>query len=303
MIFSCIIPVSAKDADSQMLKDLIGSIRSQDFDQSQIEILVMGEECGDSEQSKAAGILKAQGEICAMFCADNLLMNNQVFKDVNRLLGEFNSIGIYSKHYAYVKKDNSLNRYFSLMGNNDPIAFYLGKSDRKPFWEHDENECFSAVRFDEEIPSLGDNGFFFKRSILNEANIDNYYPMDVAVDLSRKGYSQYIRTAGSYLWHRTSDNLLTFLKKRYRYARDLYSDRTDRRWKMLATNDDVLRLGWFIVSTITVVPCLVISIKGFLKIKDWAWFWHWPVCFGFLITYSILTFRNLFKYGRFFQRR
>ena len=76
ILISCIIP--AKSLDDPNLKDLVDSIRAQDFPQDQIETIVVTE--GDSEQAKAIGIRKARGEICAMFCADNVLVNNYIFR-------------------------------------------------------------------------------------------------------------------------------------------------------------------------------------------------------------------------------
>ena len=300
IVFSCVIPASKKDAESQMLKDLIASIRAQDFPQDQIEILVITE--GDSESAKAIGIRRAKGEICAMFCADNYLIDKTAFSQVYKA-SAFNVSGIYSKHYAVNKNDNSLNRYFSLMGNNDPIAFYLNKSDRRPYYEMNSEERFVCMDFFNRVPSLGDNGFFFSKKILDKANIDNYYPMDAAEDLRKQGWCFYIRLNMPYIWHRTSDNLISFLIKRYKYARDLYCERTDRRWRMIDTNEDKLKLIWFIISTITIFPCLLVSIRGFTKIKDFAWFYHFPVCLGFLITYTLLAIRNLFKHGVLFQKR
>lgn len=295
ILISCVIPASAKDAESQMLKDLIASIRAQDFPQDKIEILVITE--GDSEQAKAIGIRRAQGEICAMFCADNLITNKDLFRIVkNSFDPEFGWFPdcVYPTKYHYRKDDNSLNRYFSLIGGNDPICYYLGKNDRIP---HEESLAITS----DYTPAYGCNGFFVRRENFNHTNLDHYYPMDAHVDMIMAGKNRYMGLCEDSIWHRTSDNLISFLKKRYKYARDLYSDRTDRRWKMVDTNSDKFRLMVFILSTILVIPALVVSIRGFLKIKDPAWFWHWPVCFGFLITYTILAFRNLFKYGRFFQ--
>ena len=128
MIFSCIIPASKKDSESQKLKDLIASIKVQDFPQDQIEILVITE--GDSEQAKAIGIRRARGEICAMFCADNYVVASRTFTDVFKIFySGLPFTGVYGRHYAVRKDDNSLNRYFSLVGGNDPICFYLGKND------------------------------------------------------------------------------------------------------------------------------------------------------------------------------
>ncbi len=290
MIFSCVIP--AKSLDDPKLKDLLASIRAQDFPQDQIETIVVTE--GDSEQAKTIGIRKAKGEICAMFCADNYVTNRQLFKQVYSALVMDKSVtGVYNKYYQTVPQSNSLDRYFALIGGNDVIPFYLGKNDRKPWYDYDESEISSYIKFPNTIPSLGDNGFFYRRDRLIQADLDHYYPMDCAEDLRRLGYFVYERINSGGVWHRTTDgNLIKFLIKRYRYARDLYSDRDDRRWKMLDTREDYWRLTGFILATLTVIPCLYISIKGFLKVRDFAWFWHPISCLGFLITYGILVCRN-----------
>lgn len=295
ILISCIIPASAKDAESQNLKDLIASINAQDFPQDQIEIIVIGPEVNDPEQAKAEGIRRSKGEICAMFCADNYIVGNNLFSNIKNIFDSTTVDGVYTKYYYPNPIDNHLNRYFSLIGNNDPIAFYLGKADRFPHYKRDPDILFETVRFKDKVPSLGDNGFFYRSKLIKQSNIESYYPMDCAYDLLGKGHSQYMRLIFPHIWHRTSDNLISFLIKRYKYARDLYSDRTDRRWKIIDTARDKWMLAWFVFSVLTVIPCLLISIRGFLKIRDWAWFWHWPVCFGFLITYTILTVRNCVK--------
>lgn len=300
--FSCIIPASPKDLQGQKLKDLIDSIKAQDFPQDQIEILVITE--GDSEQAKAIGIKRAKGEICAMFCADNKLVSEYTFKTVYKQFTTYPIAASYGRHYAYEKDDNSLNRYFSLIGGNDVICYYLGKNDRKPYY--DQTDAMDELIWfrDRQIPSLGCNGTFINRKQwIENADLDNYYPMDCAVDVINKSAALFLRRNVADIWHRTSDNLISFLIKRYKYARDLYCDRTDRRWKMLDTPSDYWKLMGFIASTILVLPCVFTSIRGFFKVRDWAWAWHYPVCFGFLITYTILVLRNLFKYGQLFQCR
>lgn len=295
LIFSCIIPASAKDAESQNLKDLITSIKAQDFPQDQIEILVITE--GDSESAKAIGIRRAKGEICAMFCADNYITDDQLFKKSKLVLDTYPLIaGCYPPQYAYIKDDNSLNRYFSLIGGNDPICYYLCKNDRYP-------HAIELTRKTKHYPpSYGCNGFFYRANLIKNTDLDHYYPMDNAKQILEENETMSFATfCNDSIWHRTSDNLISFLKKRYRYARDLFSDRQDRRWKIIDGREDRIKLVFFAISTVTIIPCLITSIRGFLKIRDWAWFFHWPVCVGFLITYSILALRNLFKHGRLFQ--
>ena len=287
VVFSCIIPCSQKDLYSQNLRDLIASIKEQEFPQDQIEILTITE--GDSEQAKAIGIRQAKGEICAMFCADNEITSRNLFPNVYKHI-KMGASAVFTKRYDYRKSDKSLNRYFALIGGNDPICYALGKNDRAS-WV-DELNVFS------DYPaSYGCNGFFYRSDLIKATDLDHYYPMDNAMQV--KG--DFIPLDCAWIWHKTSDNLFTFLKKRYRYARNLYCDRQDRRWRILDMGEDYYRLALFILATVTVLPALWLSIRGFRHIKDWAWFWHWPVSFGFLITYTILVIRNLFKHGRLFQ--
>jgi len=292
ILISCIIP--CKSLDDPNLQDLLDSIKAQDFPQDQIETIVVTE--GDSEQAKAIGIRKAKGKICAMFCADNYIFGGNLFKNVKNIFDSVTVNGIYTKFYAVCHEDNSLNRYFSLMGNNDPIAYYLGKNDRLPHWKGEEIVKFDVVNFKDSIPSLGDNGFFYRRNEILQANLNHYYPMDCAEDLRKLNMKTYMRISFPHIWHRTTDgNLIKFLIKRYKYARDLYSDRKDRRWRMLDTKSDYWKLVGFICATITVIQPVMVSIYGFTKIRDFAWFWHWPVCVGFLVTYGILVCRNILK--------
>ena len=287
IVFSCIIPCSEKDKDSQNLKDLIASIKSQDFQQDQIEILVVTK--GDSEQAKAIGIRKAKGKICAMFCADNQIVGNKLFKVVYDIYKE-GCVASYTARYRHVKEDNSLNRYFSLIGGNDPVCYYLGKNDRWPQVEE--------LKIESKYPkSYGCNGFFYRAEDIKKTDLDHYYPMDNAMEV--KG--EFRRIYSDSIWHKTSDKLVPFLKKRYKYARDLYCYRTDRRWKMLDTREDYFKLFLFVLYTCTIIQPLYVSIKGFKKVKDLAWAWHWPVCVGFLITYTILVCRNLIKHQFWFQ--
>ena len=287
MRFSCVIP--ARDKNDLKLKDLISSIKAQDFPQDQIEIHVITE--GDSESAKAIGIKRSTGDICVMLCADNYLTDPTLFSKVNKEIGMFSSV--YEKHYFYDPCDNSLNRYFSLIGNNDPVPFYLGKCDREPWVDG----LYKTTSF----PSYGCNGFFVRREAFKDTNLDDYYPMDAHLDMSKKGHDYLCLDQGT-VWHRTSDSLISFLKKRYNYAKDLYCDRSNRRWRIIDTIQDKLKLLLFIFSVITIFPCIYISLKGFIKIKDLAWFYHWPVCVGFLIIYSFLVFRNLIKHKTIFQR-
>lgn len=288
MIFSCIIP--AKDPNDRKLQDLLLSIDVQDFPQEEIETIIVTD--GDSESAKAEGIRRATGEILVMLCADNYFPNPHTFKLVHSIMKNMPGLaGVYSKYYYYDPDDISLNRYFALIGANDVVPFYLGKADRRPQWEREKHVKIELMDFDNEVPSLGCNGFFVRREVFKQANLDHYYPMDACEDIRRLGYSSYARISGTDTWHRTSDTLWGFLKKRFKYADDLYMKRNDRRWVMVE-KEDLPRLALFVLFSLTFIQPLLVSIWGYIHIKDRAWFWHPVVCFAFTLMYGVLCLKQ-----------
>jgi len=227
-----------------------------------------------------------------MLCSDNFLTSPYLFKQVHK---KFKTYGaVYEKHYAYLKEDNSLNRYFSLMGGNDPVCYFMGKNDRQPW--------VKELEIHRGVPSIGDNGCFVAREWFKFADLNHYYAPDAHIDMQGNrdifkyglvsGIKYHILNQGT-VWHRTSDSFWSFMKKRYKYARDLYCERNDRRWKVIDSKKDYWRLIYFILASACIIPFFLTSCRGYSKIRDPAWFWHPVVCLAFLITYGVLACRNL----------
>jgi len=293
MKISCVIP--CRDPDDPSLKNLIRSIEAQEYPKEHIEIIVSTQ--GDSEEAKGRGTKKATGDVIAYFCADNVIVDRFLFAAVQILLENHPKtiVGAYTRHYTYVGSDDSLNRYFALMGVNDPIPWWLKKADRLPR-ELNDDMLFELMMFRHKVPSLGDNGFFYRKEFIEKADLDHYYPMDCAEDLRQKGFYIYIRMNVDSVWHRTANNnLIGFLLRRYRYARDLYCDRRDRRWKVVGTKTDYWKCFLFVLYSLSIIGPLFTALRGFLKFKDFAWFWHIPVCVGFSLMYTFLAVRTWLK--------
>lgn len=293
MKISCIIPT--RDTSSPQYEKLVESIKNQDYPSYDIEII--GETRGDSEQAKAYAIKKAHGDIFAMFCDDNILLKKDIFQIVSDLFTQFDFLtGVYSENYTCMLEDNMLNRYFSLMGFNDPVPAYFGKADRLPYYKKDANVKMTVLLFKDDVPSLGDNCFFIRKDHLLHADLDHYYPMDVCLDMARKGFGTYVRVHDDWIWHKTTDgNLFNFLTKRYKYAKDLRIKRQDRRWRVINRKKDKLKLVSYIFNSLTLIQPLLISIKGYLKYPDLAWFLHPFVNLSFFIMYSGLWLEFLLR--------
>ncbi len=284
---SIIIP--AKDVNDAKLAELLRSINNQDFPKEELEVLIITE--GTSESAKAIGIRRAKGDVIGILASDNELVDSDALKKLYTKVINVDC-ATYPMHYFYCEQDDVLNRYFSLIGGNDPLSFYMGKNDRLPKYQ---TECMKLWR-DARGLTVGDNGFFVKRSHIASTDLDNYYHIDNANEIPCVISAHYLAD----IWHKTGGNIFKFFAKRYRYGLQ-HAFNSNRRWHLVdfSKPQDIRRLIWFVLATVTVIQPLSLSIRGWLKIRDKAWFLHPIVCFLTLGTYTALMIhlgcRNLYQ--------
>ena len=265
------IIITAKDKNDPKLADLIESIETQEFPKSEVELLVITE--GTSESAKAIGIKKAKGEVIGILASDNELIDSSFLSTMYDACLKHESA--YPNHYYYTEKDDSLNRYFALIGGNDPLAYYMRKNDRAPYF--DSNRLNTSG-------SIGDNGYFILKSSIMMTDLDNYYHIDNAIEAGA-----HVHIVKLPIWHKTGGSLIAFLKKRYHYGIQ-HAFNSNRRWHLVdfSRKEDICRLLWFVIASLTVLPTLYLSLRGYSKIRDVAWFLHPIVCLGMTFTYGIL---------------
>ena len=268
---SLIIP--AKDKNDPKLAELLRSIEAQDFPKSQMEVLVITD--GTSESAKAIGIRQAKGEIIGILASDNEIIG----KDYLFLMSEYakSNGAAYPALYAYFKTDNILNRYFSLIGGNDPLSFYMGKNDRSSYLGYPNPNGKG---------SIGDNGFFIRKYLINKTDLDNYYHIDNAIEAVEEACG----VGGIYTWHKTGGNIFSFFRKRYQYGLQ-HAFNKNRRWHLVDFRQprDIWKLALFILFSLTLLEPFGLSIRGYLKIRDKAWFMHPIVCLVTVLLYAVLV--------------
>ncbi len=288
--------ITTKNRNDPKLRDLEFSLEHQTY--RNFETLIITE--GNSETAKAIGLKRAKGKYICILASDNYLNDPQFFAKCLEPFKNKDIVGSFPVRYWHYKDDNILNRYFALFGVNDPIPLYLNKNDRASYYT--DELCEYPIIFSyshpeyfivnlESVPTLGDNGFFIRKDILMQADIENYFHIDVCQDLFDLGYKTYA-VVNTSIWHRTGGNIIKFFLKRLKYA-DKFSE--GRRWKMLGKKD-LPRLLWFIFSTLTLIYPLYLSVKGYRKIKDKAWFLHLPICLITIGVYGVWTLKKLTKY-------
>ena len=277
MLLSLVIP--AKDKNDPKLSELLKSIEAQVFPKDQMEVLVITE--GTSESAKAIGIRRAKGEVIGILAADNVLTYSSdllraMYSETKHYGATY--IGYYRSSRQFHSKGDSLNRYFALIGGNDPLSFYMGKNDKVPHWSIPKPFCTCGK-------TLGDNGFFVLKEWILKTDLDNYYHIDNANETGLCA-----KWLPFEIVHNTGGNIFKFFAKRYHYGLQ-HAFNKNRRWHLVdfSKSKDIWRLLWFIFVTLTVIEPLCLSIRGYLKVRDVAWFLHPLVCLMTLFTYGLLA--------------
>jgi len=303
----------------EILSKALRSIRNQYYDQEKIEIIVadggstdktlkycakfgarvIPENTGSPEAAKSVALQIAKNELILEIDCDNILPNrNWLATMVASLEKEPKATACYTWRYHYSQRDKILNRYFSLIGANDPVALFLGRADRQSYLEEEwkilgkanDKGSYFLVKHDlNNMPTLGANGFLIKRKILNMAQVDekHFFHIDVNWDLINLGKTDYVVVKNDII-HDSGEGVFEFFAKRKRYMEDLYlRDLSNRRYLLYDTTKDKKRIIIFCLYAATFIGPLFLSIRGYLKRKDVAWFLHPLVCFAFLLIYGL----------------
>lgn len=292
MLLSLII--TAKSEADPKLQDLLASIEEQEFPEEDFETLIITE--GTSESAKAIGIRRAKGEYIGILASDNVLSHPFFLSHITRRLGQW--VAHYPVFYEHDWNDGLLTRYFALIGGNDPLSFYMGKNDKLPYWRRGLKDAVPHGYSPEE-KTIGDNGFFIRRDLINQTDLDNYYHIDNAVEALKKSKMPVFLLDGE-IKHNTGGNLLSFIVKRYKYGLQ-HAFNSRRRWHLVDLKNprDLWKLVAFCLLTITILEPLITSMRGYLKKGDLAWFMHPVVCLMTLLTYAVLMLhvgiRGLFQ--------
>lgn len=247
-----------------------------------------------SEAAKAVGLKETRADIYCDAAADNYFPSNDFVRSHLSVLSDLSKTGVvgaYSARYYYDPKDSLLNRYFALFGVNDPVAYYLGKADREGYMNKDlrfKNKDFKIVEFNEKnMPTLGANGFFINRKLLLEADIKNFYHIDVIYDLVKKYGSLKFAILNNFITHNTGDSFTSYFRKRKRYFEKMYlKDLHKRRYLLYDPKKDFFKLAKFVLFAVTFVQPFWLSVKGYFKINDIAWFLHPVICFLTVVNYG-----------------
>lgn len=260
----------------------------------------------DTEQVRQSlEIKKARGDIVLLLQSDNILTSRKWLREmVQPFLDNKKVFCTYSAYNSYEKGMSATTRYGAFFGACDPALYYLGKSDKIPFLQktYDKGEIITeasgywVVKFtNDSLPTMGDNGFMVLRSAINKVNKDpnSYIHVDMYADMLKLGYDTYGVIKNSII-HVIPPNIIMYTKRRIQVKQKYYDGRRGKRtylvfnWKSKKDHWNLLKYIFF---SITLVFPFYESIRGYIKIRDWAWFLHPLFSLLMLGAYGYSEFR------------
>ncbi len=322
MFLSVVIPTLNSEGT---LAECLAAIRGQSLPRSSYEIVIADAGSADAtldvartyavdrivpnplktgEAGKAAGIKAARGDVIALIDSDNILPDPGWLE---RMLAPFSDPEIAAAEpldYTSRPSDPALTRYFALLGMNDPICLFTGNYDRTSAvtgrWtdlrvEQEDAGGYLKLRLRADaLPTIGANGFVFRRSLLDGVKWEPYlFDIDVLYDRILKDGSVAVAKVKTGIVHLYCARLGDFARKQRRRIRDFlyFAQAKERTYPWSGQRKAGIAL--FCLATVLVLPLLWQAAKGAFRRPDRAWLYHVPVCWITLWVYGIGTLSKL----------
>lgn len=278
-------------------------------------VIAVPEDKQNAEYNKGIAVNAAKNDVLLMIDHDNILPHKDWLKKMIRpLVDDATIIGSGVLQFHYDKHMSLVDRYSALFGGSDPVTVFFNKSAHQGYLHKDfhlkgrvtqDMDTYYKVQLDaEDLPALGGNGSVLRRKLLKYANTKAgyFFHIDIHLDLAKKGYTTYAFVKDTII-HLTDTSFISFLRRR-RYFIEKYHfvDQKKRRYSIYNPKKDKTALFLFVIYSLTFIMPLFEAIRGFIKVKDSAWFLHPLMCLGILLVYGITTIKegvkNVFLAGK-----
>ena len=260
-----------------------------------------------TEAGMARGLSEAKYPFMLSVDADNILIGDDWLTRVMKPFEDDEIVASEAIAFGVLPGMKPLNRYFAFLGTNDPLRLFIGDYDRfsmmtgrwtdLPMLRVVNREGYSKVTFDKyRPPTIGSNGFAARTDFARKAVRDGLL---IDVDILRLGApGRFVSVAMSdpTIAHFYADSFSVFRRKQKRRVRDYLH------YRSVGVRGDVLqgtllRIIYFCISTITILPLVIQAIRGFRRAPSWVWILHIPVCWITLLTYAEGVVANWLGYG------
>jgi glycosyltransferase involved in cell wall biosynthesis len=311
-----IIPVY--NAANELIRCL-HSLRTQDYPQDRLHILVVDDDSTDDtviisatggasvlrnghrsiERGKSIGLAHTQTELVLFLDSDNRLPARDWLRcAVTALVDHPDVVGVQAARFSYNPKDPPANRYCSLFGIGDPVAYYFRKHDHLSRLDTDwtlsgtvvaHHADYFLVRFrPETMPTIGSQGFLTRKSLLLQTNwTPLLFHVDSNLELVASGHNLYamLRREVVHDYVRSTAHLCRKLR---RNGMLFFSQQSERAhvWPR-----NPWTVAFCVLKMMSVVLPMRDALRGYGKVRDPAWFLHPVLCVYVPTLYAFLYTR------------
>ncbi len=260
--------------------------------------VVVENELKTGEAGKAAGIKASQGELVALIDSDNIMADPAWLERLTAPFEDEEIMGSEPLSYDAREGDPALSRYFAWLGMTDPLCLFVGNYDRMcaitgkwsglPVAWEDRGEYLKLNLSEETLPTIGANGFVFRRRLLEGVEWYPYFfDIDVMQQAIRMGHTHIAKVKVGIV-HLYCERLRDFARKQQRRIRDfLYY--TQERQRTYPWGNHKRGVVLFVVATLLGWPLLIQMVMGAARKPDRAWWYHPVACWLTLWIYGWAT--------------
>lgn len=263
----------------------------------------------NAEYNKGVGLTRARGEIVLFLDHDNIMPHNQWLSSLMHPFTENPTIiGVEPLRFHYKPDMTLLDRYFALTGGSDPVVYYLKKNSHASWASsgytlngksQDRGSYYEVTFTRANLPALGGNGAALRRELLvtyAQSDPDHFIHTDVVADLVAKGYNRYAFTKDTII-HLTNNRVVPFLKRRkYFIEQYQFEKEVIRRYAVYDPKRDTGKLIYYILISLTWAIPFMDAFRGYLKVRDLAWFLHPVFCFVYTCIYGWAVIERRLKH-------
>lgn len=303
-----------------VLDHCLKSISSQNFDQNQIEILIVDGGSTDNtvsishkynciiinnplktaESAKSLGIKSAHGQYVALVDSDNILPTHNWLKKMLLPFKNKNIIGTEPWEYTYRQSGGFIERYSALSGVNDPYALISNIYDRQNKIRKSWNglsikvknyPSYQTFSINQPLPSIGANGTIYRRSDILKY-FDSPYLIDIdllSIIASKTTNRMFAKVKVGIIHSYCESSISKFISKQNRRVTDLYVYQSSRPKSFVSSQFwNNIKFSFYVV---LILPMLIDTVRGYLATPDPAWLFHPLACTITLYIYGINTIK------------
>lgn len=299
------------------LERCLSSIRTQDYPQERVEILVLDGGSTDNtldiagrynsrmfanprrlaEYGVQLGMLNANGDLVVVFASDNEITPRDWIEKVTRLFVEQPELAACWGRIVAAEDDPVLNKYYVLI-QSDPLSYFMNNNLSQYLTDREtqkNNGCY-IFRVKRDKPLVwGANGLVYRRGIIQPIwNQEGYLgDNDAFQTMIEQGYNKVAYMPELHIYHHHVGSVGQWIGKWSRNYQQHFLDKLNTRnvnW-VLVSNFKTNLVLWMIYSLIPLIS-LTHTLYFVVRDRNAYWLYHPIISFLQTTTYIYLTITN-----------